>query len=421
MDVKIKELIVFTKIRFGLANYYLERHHINRNVNIFNDTIYTLSMEWFPNDVSVLEDDLNPDGTAVIEIDVNCPRIQSVIFVGGKSFASGVTFSYFDKYDIIRWIEQETGLIYAQQFQLEKEESGVFYFKACFDGIMVYPPGLIEVKLGTGGKLIFFAVHGTFPSKEIIAEETYTLSFAKVEQLAKEQLKLIEIPSIEQERSTPTYAMEEIFITNEQMKTMSFEGLANAKPPLQIDKTIYWDTPINKPFEREEIQLIEGITAEEAFSGEPSPETFPITEAEQEECIIAVKDLLQREYANDAGKWMLKTLNRDNWYIHATLRVNESDERILRRKLTIIIDAKSLQSVNYVDNKPMLEIYDSFQTPEKAMVAKKAAYEKLRDFVGLEPYYVYNFEQKQYVLCGALNCHYGVNASSGEVVALDEF
>lgn len=48
MDVRIQELIDFTKTKFGLDNYYLQRHQFYRSVNIFNETDYILSMEWFP-------------------------------------------------------------------------------------------------------------------------------------------------------------------------------------------------------------------------------------------------------------------------------------------------------------------------------------------------------------------------------------
>ena len=93
---------------------------------------------------------------------------------------------------------------------------------------------------------------------------------------------------------------------------------------------------------------------------------------------------------------------------------------LFQRKLMIMIDAKSLQVVNYMDNKPMLEIFDQFQAPDKVTVTKEEAFEKMKELFELKPYYVYDFEQKQYVLCGKLDCHYGVNASNGEVIALDD-
>ncbi len=44
----------------------------------------------------------------------------------------------------------------------------------------------------------------------------------------------------------------------------------------------------------------------------------------------------------------------------------------------------------------------------------------LKEMLELKPYYVYDYEQKQYVLCGKIDCQYGVHAASGEVVALDD-
>ena len=86
-----------------------------------------------------------------------------------------------------------------------------------------------------------FAVHGQFPSKEIVKVETYLLSFEKLEHLAKEQLKLLEYPSFEQKKLFPVYAMEEVYVTNNQMTKIPFEIFVDVRSYLQIDKTIYWD------------------------------------------------------------------------------------------------------------------------------------------------------------------------------------
>ena len=123
--------------------------------------------------------------------------------------------------------------------------------------------------------------------------------------------------------------------------------------------------------------------------------------------MIVVNDFLRQEYPKDSGHWILKTLHRDKGYIHAILRANKQDNRVFQRKLMIMIDAKSLQIVNYMDNKPMLEVFDQFQAPEKVTVNKEEAFEKVKELFELKPYYVYDFKQKQYVLCGKLDCDYG--------------
>lgn len=421
MDRRIKEVIDLTKDKFGLDHYYLQTYKFYRKVTIFKETVYTLCMEWFPNHVTELKKDgSNPEGTAVIDVALNHCRFESVIFVGGKSFANGVKFVNSNRNNIIKWIENETGLLYGIQFQLDNEAEGELRFQTCFNGVAVSPSGLIEIEFNQDGRLTFFSVNGPFPVKEKVKEETYTLSFEKVEHLAKEQLKLLEFPSYEKKQFIPVYAIEEIYIKNDQTATMPFEFMVVEKVRLKIDEMLFWDTRIKKTFIGKEINILEDILAEQAFSCEPHPDLLPITELEQRQCIIAVKDFLRQVYPDDTGKWLLKTTHRDKGYIHATLRLSKQDYRVFERKLLVMIDAKSFQAVNYIDNKPMLEIFDQFLPPEKVLIHKEEAYEKMIERFELKPFYVYNFEQKQYVLCGKLDCQYGVNASSGKVVVLDD-
>ena len=321
----------------------------------------------FLNHVTEQEDDgSNPEGTACIEINLKSRKFKSAIFVMGKSYVEdGIMFANRNMENIIKWVEDETGLTYGKQFQLHKEEEGEVHFQECIDGVAVSPSGSIEVKFDQEGKLTFFAVNGQFPSKEIVKKESYCLSFEKVERVAEQQLKLIEFPSFEQKKIFPVYAVEEIYVKNDQTSTIPFEFIVDVKSFLQIDKTLNWDKPHNQSFDRKELSWLEDITAEQAFSCEPSPDSYPISKIEQEKCVTAVHDLLRQEYPKDSGKWILKTLHRDKGYIRAILRTNKQDNRVFQRKLMIMIDAKSLQVVNYMDNKPMLEIFDQFQVPEK--------------------------------------------------------
>ncbi|MGM8363928.1 hypothetical protein ACLIBG_00470 [Virgibacillus sp. W0181] len=421
MDNRIKGLIDFTYRKFGLNNYYLQRYHLDRSVNIFNKTIYTLCMEWFPNHLKELEDDdLNPEGTAVIEINIHSRKFERVIFVGGTSYADGLIFPDMNIETIVKWIEQETGLSYGEEFQLHKAEKGEFHFKQHFAGVAISPSGSIEVKVDLEGKLTFFAVHGEFLFSDKIKNERYTLSLEKIENFAKEQLGLVEFPLFEQEKLMPVYAVEEVYITNDQTSMIPFEFIVDERSRTKIDQTLYWEAPIHQTFERQEIQMTEDVTIEQAFSGESSPDSFPITKTEHQKCVEAVSTFLRKEYPNDTGKWILKTLHRDKEYIHATLRVNKQDDRVFQRKINVMIGAKSFQPLNYIDNQPMLEMIEEFQAPEQVTITKEAAYEKLKKLFKLDPYYVYDFEQKQYVLCGRLDCLYGVDASTGEIVALDD-
>ncbi|MBD8006961.1 hypothetical protein [Bacillus norwichensis] len=418
MDDRIKEFIRGLREKFGLDSYDLVRYNLGRTVNIFNETLYTLSTEWVPQHIPIPEDDLNPDGTAVIELDLNNGKVKSVIFVGGKSFAKSVLFDHLDTKTIVQWIEKETGLTYQQHFQLQKEGDREFLFRECIDGVDVSPSGMIEVSFDAEGKLTMFTVHGQFPAQQQIRKEIYNLSLEKIDDVIKAQLQLIEFPVDAKKQLVPIYGLEEAYITNDQTKIIPFEFIVNSYAT--VDKIMSWDTSLDEPFVRKEIQLLEEITIEEASSREPSPEAFPITKEEQEKCITAVDNFLRQEYPQDADKWILKTLHRHKQYVYATLKMEKQDNRIFQRKMTVIIDSKHFYAVNYIDNLPMLEMFNQFQKAETATIEKDVAYDKLKDRFELKPYYVYDTSQEQYILCGKLDCVYGVNALTGEVIALNE-
>ncbi|WP_028595914.1 hypothetical protein [Paenibacillus assamensis] len=420
MDKKIQELIDLTNEKFGLRNYRLERYSLYRKVNVFNDTVYTMVMEWFPKHVTTQEDDdSNPEGTAVVEINVHDRKFLSAIFVRGKTYATdGVMFTDVRSNNIIRWIEDETGLVYGEQFQLDQAKERDFLFKECINGIAISPSGLIQVTCNQEGKLISFSAHGQFPPTAMIREESYTLSLDKIKHLAMEQLKLIEFPSNKDETLVPVYAIEEIFVQNDGKSTIPYEVFSDTRSYLKIDQTLCWDDPIDTPFERQEVSWMEEVTWEQVWLSERSPDSFPITTEEQTKCLVAVKNLLRQQYPNDSDQWMVKTLHRDQGHIYAVLRMNNQVNRVFQRKLTIIIDTGSYQAVNYMDNESMLNFFDPFKVANPVSINKEEAYDNLLERIELTPCYVYDFEQKQFILYGKLDCHYAVNAGSGEVISL---
>lgn len=140
--------------------------------------------------------------------------------------------------EIIKWIENESGLIYGKQFEFRKQEKRAIYFNECIDGVRVSNSGNIEVKLDEEGRLTLFSVYGQFPSEKLIRHEKYTLSLKQIEVLAKEQLKLVEFPIVEQKKLVPAFAIEEIYIKNSGLSTLSFD---DNHCTIQMDKIIEWD------------------------------------------------------------------------------------------------------------------------------------------------------------------------------------
>lgn len=252
-------------------------------------------------------------------------------------------------------------------------------------------------------------------------QEQYVLSPAQVEELALEQLKLVEFPNMEQKKLISAYAMEEIYIKNDRSSTLPFELFTEEPSRLQMDKAITWEPQIQKPFHRKEVTFAEDVvTPEQAFQCEPHPDLRPLMEEEINKCLSAIQRVLSQEYVNDSGKWIVKSLYREKGYIHAALKRKEQKEYALKRKMMLFIDSETYEVSNYMDNKSFLDMYTELKVAEKIKVMKEEAFEKLKDLIELKPYYVYDSEQGNYVLCGKLDCNDAVNACNGKIVALSE-
>jgi hypothetical protein len=420
VDSRIQAFVDLAKTTFGLGNYYLHHHSLWRDVNHFSETSYTLCLEWFPNGTESDEDGSNPEGTASIEYNVNTGKLKNAIFVMGETYAQdGITFNGGTE-EVIKWIEQKTGLTYNEQFQLHNETENEIEFRAIIDGIPVSPAGYIEVKWNDNRELTFFSVHGEFPTCDQVIRETYNLSLEKAKHVAKEQVRRLEFPSFEQKKVFFVYGVEEIYIKNKDQITKPFEMLQDGGTSKKVNHILHWDEPISGAFERKEIDWQEEITADEAFSCSPSPTTRPITEEDEKKCVKAVEGLLRQEYPEDSGIWCVTTLHRDKKFLVATLGTDQHETRVFKRKLSVFLDPHTMDVVNYIDNQFMVEMYDSFEAPGDVTVTQDEAYGKLKGLFELQTFYVYDDEEKQYILCSKLDCHHGVNAETGEVVLLDD-
>lgn len=422
MDSRLQELVDFTKEEIGLESYYLHTANIYCDKNIFNRTDYTLLMEWFPNGIMErTEKDLNPPGTAIVDLDLKTRRFKSIIFVGGKTLVNTLVFDKYDSKKIIRWIEQKTGLVYHEQFQIKKKEGTKTIFQACFHGIHVSPSGYIEVKLDDVGKLLFFSISGSFPSSDLVEVPDYTLTFDHdVKQVAHKHLKLLELPSSKQEKWLSMYIMEKIYVYNNKKINIPFEISVHRRSYLKVNQVMKWDSPINKKFEKQQLNLRnDSITIEQAFSFESHPDTLPLTKHEQDITIAEVLDFLRKEFPKDTAKWMLTTLHRDKGYIIAELK-QAQDIRAFQRKLKVFIDPTKYKALNYFDNQPFLATLKHYHAPDAVTITKEEAFEKIKNKIELTPVYVYDFEQKGYVLCGKLDSQYGVLANTGDVIDLDK-
>lgn len=179
MDIRIKELLDATQQKYGLDNYYLHSHEIYRDVTILGETNYFLSMEWFPAHMKEWKGDYNPEGTAVITIDLQSRNYKSVIFVGGISYANGTPFQNIDFNEVIRWIEDEARIVYGKQFHLEKEQIGEYHFIEKIGSIPVTPGGRIELRFDVEGRLVFTVYMASFLPAPLCTKRTILSHFKR--------------------------------------------------------------------------------------------------------------------------------------------------------------------------------------------------------------------------------------------------
>lgn len=418
MDERIKQLVDMTAEKFSLDNYYLAEHNINRDVELFQETIYTLSMEWLPEGEKSEEEGLNPPGSAIIELDIHNERYLSVIFVMEKTLVEqGIAFNNDQVSEAIAWVEAETGLVCGRDVEVERQDEHSVTLQANVDGIRLSPAPTIRVKWDEAGRLTLYSFILPTAMEQKLAKEAYTLNIADIKPIVEERLQLTHLPSFAEEKLNAVYGIEEVYVSNKDLEVKEINLLE--RPFVTVNERMEYEAEeVN--FVEQELDLLPEVTVEAAFSKEPSPELEPITEAEKDACRLAVKRTLQAAFPNDSSKWLLKSLHREEHYIHATLTEYEQGVEAFKRKLAIFIDGETLEAVNYLDNGMMLEMLSSFTQANAVTVMKEEAYEKLEGFFELTPVYVYDFAVEGYVLCGKLDCNYAVDASSGEVVSLDD-
>lgn len=423
MDELLEQLAADVQAAYGLENYYLHHSEIYRRVSATQETIYVYSMEFFPEKHRGKQPaDENPEGTAVVEIDFHTKQLYSLIFVHDVSYAKQTAFyPQNDREAVIDWVENRTGLVWGRQFSLDQASDNTYSFHATVDHIPVHPGGEIQIRF-SGEKLVQFYVGGVFPKETQVNWEPFGLLPENVENIAFEQLRLVEFPVHQQKKWIPVYGVNEIFITNNKQVIPVDTG--NHATFVEMHDVMTWkEKPSeNESFLRQELHLNDAVTLEEALENRPDPDAKPITKAEQDSCRKTVQHFLRVVYPDDSGQWVLRKLRREHGYLIAELKDTEvGKQRMMTSKIQVFIDPITMKAVNYIDNKSFFDVCNDYAGSESAAVTKEAAFEKIRNDISLEPIYVYDKAQKVFVMCGRLDCEYGVEAVSGERILLDEF
>lgn len=425
MDERIEAIAQKVKAKLGLNNYYLKRQQIFRDKNSLAEISYILTLEYFPiMTENVNDDDLNPDGSVVIDVDLHTETIKQVIFVNDISFADEESYPTAEVENIIDWVEQLTGLLYGKQFLLASQSEDKVVFHAAVDNIPVTPEGVIQVTFNDKGQLTLFAIYGVFPEEDQVEWEPFSLTFESVQDVIKNQCHYFKIPMEAEEKWLPIYAIEEFFITNDQAKILPFTILNADINTVYLNNVLTWEKTNQhqvSPFKGEEIDLSTEVSLIEALENKAQRDSLPITEEEQTACTKEATQFLQQYFPNDAGKWALRQLNRDNGYIIAHLKLAHGENRLPERKMKLILNSETLKVINYIDNEIIFDMFTSFQELEgKTAISKETALAYLSEYIEVTPEYVYDKATAKYQLCGKVDCKYGINAITGEKVLLHE-
>ncbi|MUV37519.1 hypothetical protein JNUCC1_01325 [Lentibacillus sp. JNUCC-1] len=419
MDERLQEAADDIQKRLGFGDQYrLVRHELFPEKNILNETYYVFSTEWFPVDAAD-DEDFNPAGTAVVDIDLHSKALRRLVFVHETTLADQASYPEPNESDVIEWIEEMTGLVYGKQFTLAQQNEDEFAFAAAVDHIPVSPTGWIGVEFDDG-KLTMFTMDGHFPNDSEVEWEPFALTFDKIAYVAEQQCRLIDIPIESEERWQPIYTIEEAFVKNDGRETISLSSQNVLGTMIEKDLILEWDERDETPFEQQELDLALKATADEAFNRKAHPDTLPITAEAETVCVEEAKRFLKRVFPEDSGQWRLVGLRRENGYIFADLKPADVGDAYFQRKIQVVLDGTDYEAVNAIDNKMLLDMFENYTPAENARISAKEAFEQLRDDIELSPTYVYDQTLGHYVLSGRLDCLYGIDATTGQHIELNE-
>lgn len=412
MDKRIQAIADQARIEFGLENYRMERYAIYEKRN---STDYELHMEWFPNDYDgVLEEDMNPEGTASIQYNIQQKRFESVIFTMGTSYSTAHPFREKTIEEAAAWLEKQTGLSYEKDFFAEQASEGSFTFVSRVDNVRLSPSLQLNVEFDDEGKLLFFSIYGEEPNLELVEKQDFNLTLEEIEPIVKAHLSRINLPSEADETFRSVYAIDEVYVTADGKRCLPF---LLDEQMTQVDHLMEWDEPLDGKIERQFIDMPGDVSVVEAF-GTTKQDNRDLTDEQIDTCVKVVHDALRMEYPDDSGKWRLKELRATSSHIEAFCYASKREGSIFQPKLALIIDRETMNVINLVDNEAMFDVFHSFTPAPEPRIDHEKAFEKMIPYITLDPVYVYDTGSKKYILCGLLDSELAVDAVTGEVVEL---
>lgn len=462
MHSKIQNYIVNIEALFGLDEYRFDSYSFYRQITAKQETSYLLNLIWFPRSVVDINiDEGNPPGTCVVELNFETGTLNSIIFVGGVSYARGPYIDVEalrrnDMQHIVQFIDEigtptqahPQAHPHPQQptplYKIKHLSSGSVVLQACINEIDILGVS-IQIKWDQSCKLVMFNCYGDMPAQDEMLIEDFTLTLPKIKQLIAKQVKLIALPiakSIDkpmgeqreqaQHNYRQVYGIEEIWIRNHNDGAItypfSFEGETTER--LQLNLPLTWTKQQMKQLpSTSPLSFEDEVTIEQALNNEKHPDLQPITKQEEQACIAEITALCSALYPQQSGEWYLSSLRRKNNYIEGIVLKEKNGEG----KIVVLLDRVTLKVINYIDRTKwmgLLELPQTNRISTQAVTPEMSQGSKLKykpmevlsllyPYLTLTPTYVWNQQEKKYVLCAKLDCEHCVDANSGDVIGLN--
>jgi len=411
MEESIQALIDHTKTICGLDTYILKTSHIFHDVQ----DGYVFCSEWIPKETPVQEnEDTNPPGTAIIEINFHTKALKSIIFVEGKSFIEEGSLPSRDRDQLLDWIEEQTDMTYGRQFKLIKENTNSLEFQASIDNMPVAPSGSIRVEFNETGQLVLFSVNGVFPEESEMEWEPFSLTPEDTEPITRGLLTLVDVPVEKDMTWVPFYQIEPVFVTNDGANTIP--ATAINEHPVYFEKNILldWSGDASGSIEKRKIELSNNTELTDALENKQHPDQLPISQELEQACIKEITRVMQLEYPSGSGKWKIKSIYRQHGCIIAIVHhaVNKS---AVPAKVKVLLD-DSGKAFNVINNKFLFQLIAHFEHADQPKLTADEAFSKLQEHITTEPVYAFNRETEKYHIHGKIDCPVVLNAVTGELL-----
>lgn len=481
MHPKIQSYIASIEALFGLDKYRFDSYTLHREITIKQETSYLLNLVWFPRSIGDINlEEGNPPGTCVVEVDFHTGALKSIIFVGGVSFAQGpyINVEALSRNDVQYMVQfmNEKGMLRqayhphpythtdtsTHPHPHQKQRTPLYKIKllstdsvvlqACINEINILGVS-IQIKWDQSLKLVMFSCYGDLPAQDELLIEEFTLTLPKIKHLIAEQVKLIALPvgqSMEKgmgkqrgqaQQKRQIYGIEEIWIRNHNDGAVTYPFLFESETTarLQLNLPLTWtEQQIKELPSTSSLSFEYEVTLEQALNKENHPDLQPITKEEEQACIAEITALCSALYPQQSGEWQLSSLRRKNNYIEGIVLKEKNEDTsipisISSGKIVVFLDRLTLKVRNYIDRTRWMELLELPQTTQRSTpeVTEEVpqgfnlkyklmeALPLLYPHIELTPTYIWNQQEKKYVLCAKLDCEHCVDANSGDVIRLN--